>query len=250
MAVMAMIDETGLAGFPAAQLSARAGTEPGRYQPLVAMLERSGQAILLGSAFVSSAHLDAARRKLLAIVTDYHAKHPIEDGIAREELRERVCGDAAVTVFEHLVTTVVKAGTIVARGRVALAGRSTALTDQEVRARDTIAQILHESGLTPPDPAVLASRTGLARELVDRVATLLIREKVLVRLGDLLFHESALSRLKADIATLRQQGTVSTLDVAVFKDRYQMTRKHAIPLLEFLDRAHVTRRVGNTRQIL
>jgi selenocysteine-specific elongation factor len=249
-AALAMIEEAGLAGLPVAQLIARAGTGPQQYEPLMAALERTGQAILLGSFLVSSSHLDAARQSLLAIVTGYHAKRPIEEGIAREELRERVCGDVPVTVFEHLVTTMVTGGQIVARDRVALAGRSMALTDQEVRARDTIAQILHESGLTPPDPAALASRVGIARELVDRMATLLIRQKVLVRLGDLLFHESALSRLKADIGTLKQQGTVPMLDVAVFKDRYQMTRKHAIPLLEFLDREHVTRRVGNTRKIL
>jgi selenocysteine-specific elongation factor len=41
-----------------------------------------------------------------------------------------------------------------------------------------------------------------------------------------------------------------TLDVAAFKDRYGMTRKFAIPLLEYLDRERVTRRVGDSRIVL
>ena len=80
-------------------------------------------------------------------------------------------------------------------------------------------------------------------EVVNRIATLLVRRSVLVRAGDLLFHESALKQLKADIQLLKQSGAAETIDVGSFKDRYNITRKYAIPLLEYLDRERVTRRV-------
>jgi selenocysteine-specific elongation factor len=96
----------------------------------------------------------------------------------------------------------------------------------------------------------LAARIGLPLEVVSRIATLLVRRSVLIRAGDLLFHESALARLKAEIQTLKQSGAAETIDVGTFKDRYNVTRKYAIPLLEFLDRERVTRRVGDTRKIL
>ena len=38
--------------------------------------------------------------------------------------------------------------------------------------------------------------------------------------------------------------------VADFKDRYELSRKWAIPLLEYLDQQRVTQRVGNVRKIL
>jgi len=41
-----------------------------------------------------------------------------------------------------------------------------------------------------------------------------------------------------------------SMDVARFKDLTGVSRKYAIPLLEYLDREHVTRRVGDTRVIL
>jgi selenocysteine-specific elongation factor len=43
---------------------------------------------------------------------------------------------------------------------------------------------------------------------------------------------------------------VVRIDVTQFKDRYGITRKYAIPLLEFLDRERVTRRVGDSRVLL
>jgi selenocysteine-specific elongation factor len=49
---------------------------------------------------------------------------------------------------------------------------------------------------------------------------------------------------------MKREGTIDTIDVATFKSRYSVTRKHAIPLLEYLDRERVTRRVGDVRKIL
>jgi selenocysteine-specific elongation factor len=60
---------------------------------------------------------------------------------------------------------------------------------------------------------------------------------------------SALDRLKSEIQALKRNGT-ETLDVATFKSHFDLTRKYTIPLLEYLDRERVTRRVGNVRQIL
>jgi selenocysteine-specific elongation factor len=246
-AVLAMIDEAGLTGLPVAQLPARAAVSQG-HAPFMTELETTGRAVLIGAALVSSTHLKEASRTLLAIVTDYHASHALGEGVPREELRERICGNAPLAVFEYVLATLIEAGHIVARDRVALAGHRLMLTDEEARVRDAILQILSESGLTPPDPAALARRIGASQALVDRLVALLVRQKILVRLGDLFFHEPALSRLKADVRSLKQLG--QALDVAVFKDRYRMTRKHAIPLLEFLDRERITRRVGDTREIL
>ena len=142
------------------------------------------------------------------------------------------------------------AGAIVARERVALRGHSLALTDEEARARDAMASLFASAALAPPDGADLVTRVGARKEVVDRVSGLLVRQKILVRVGDLLFHESALRRLKEDVRALKAEEGTDRLDVGTFKDRYQVSRKYAIPLLEFLDRERITRRVGDARQIL
>ena len=67
----------------------------------------------------------------------------------------------------------------------------------------------------------------------------------------LLFHDEALKQLKADVAALKTSaGAAARIDVATFKERFGVTRKFAIPLLEYLDRERVTRRVGDSRIVL
>jgi selenocysteine-specific elongation factor len=87
--------------------------------------------------------------------------------------------------------------------------------------------------------------------VADRVLKLLQRQKVLVKLDTLLFHDEALKQLKAEIGALKgAAGAAARIDVAMFKERFGVSRKFAIPLLEYLDRERVTRRTGETRVVL
>ena len=74
----------------------------------------------------------------------------------------------------------------------------------------------------------------------------------LVRLETLIFHAEALQGLKRDVTALKDTapGGRATVDVATFKERYGLSRKYAIPLLEYLDRERVTRRTGDVRLVL
>jgi len=73
-----------------------------------------------------------------------------------------------------------------------------------------------------------------------------------VRVDTLVFHEAALLQLKEDVRsrTSAPSGAPATIDVSAFKERYGVTRKFAIPLLEYLDRERVTRRVGDSRVVI
>jgi selenocysteine-specific elongation factor len=245
---LTLIEEAGLAGLPAVQLVGRAGVPWSGREQLVAELD--GRIVQIGQALVSIPRLEAAEDEMLAAVAQYHAEHPVEEGMPREELRERVFGKASPGVFEHALRRLVERGRLVARDRVSLPGHRIALTADEARTRDAILQTLSQTGLTPPDPASLAMRIAVNRQLFDRIVDLLVRQHAIVRAGDLLFDSNALTRLKKEIQSLKQPGVTATLDVGTFKDRYKVSRKYAIPLLEFLDRERVTRRVGDVRQIL
>jgi selenocysteine-specific elongation factor len=249
-AVAVMIEESGLTGFPAAHLAGRAGVRHEHQDALVNRLEKSGRAIRFSGHLVSASHLAAVREQVIAAAGAYHAGHPLEQGIPREELRESLFAHAPGAVFEHVLTALQQAGAIAVRDRVALASHHLLLSDEDARVRDVIVRSLHEAGLTPPDHLSLAARVAAAPHVVERMTALLIRQKVLIRLGDLLFHEASLNKLKTDIQRLRLDGTATAIDVTAFKERYGLSRKYAIPLLEFLDRERVTRRVGETRQIL
>ena len=92
---------------------------------------------------------------------------------------------------------------------------------------------------------------GAPPPIVDRMLKLLVRQKALVKVDVLLFHDEALKALKAEVAALKNSaGAGARIDVATFKERFGVSRKFAIPLLEYLDRERVTRRTGETRVVL
>jgi selenocysteine-specific elongation factor len=76
----------------------------------------------------------------------------------------------------------------------------------------------------------------------------LLREKILVQMGseNLFMHHEALARLCSEIKELHGQ----TLDIARFKQITGLSRKYAIPLLEYLDRQRITRKVGDQRLVI
>ena len=248
-AVMAIVHDAGLGGLPVDHLVGRLGVPWDAREALGAQLVQSRQAVRIGPILVAASRLSAVEQPVLDALAGYHARHPLEEGMPREELRERLFTDAPVAVYEEVLRNLVARQAVVARDRVALEGHAVALTDEEARACEAMVETLRAAALAPPDRAALARAIGVPLGVVDRMAVLLARRAVLVRTGDLLFHASALDGLKSEIHALKQGGA-ETLDVASFKDRFGVTRKHAIPLLEFLDRERVTRRVGETRRIL
>jgi selenocysteine-specific elongation factor len=249
-AVMVMVEEAGVPGLPLGQIVGRAGVAVDARDSLIAELKRRGLAVSIGGVLVSAARLASVEEALVAAVGRYHSSHPLEEGIPREELRERLFPGAPIAVFEEVVRGLAARSVILDRDRVARVGHRVALTEQETRVRDAIVEAAKAGGFAPPDAAAVAAATGAQPGMFDRLATLLVRQGVLVRVGDLLFHQSALERLKQEIQSMKREGTIDTIDVATFKSRYSVTRKHAIPLLEYLDRERVTRRVGDVRKIL
>jgi selenocysteine-specific elongation factor len=182
-------------------------------------------------------------------LTEHHRSQPLSEGVSREEARERLFRRGHAAVFERVVDELVRTGTIAGRDRLALARHSVALSPGEEQARDAIESALSAGGLTPPDLASIVARHRLAAAVAERVVHVLVKQKRLVRIETLLFHEEALRALKEQISAAKG-GPDARIDVAWFKERFGVTRKFAIPLLEYLDRERVTRRVGDARVIL
>lgn len=246
-ALRGFIEERGGAGLSRAALLSRAGVTHGVAEAAADRLARGGHAVPVADLLVAPVVLRALSERLLTALKAHHESQPLSEGLPREEARERLFGRAAPAVFEHVLAELAGAQKIVVRDRLALAGHQVSLSPEESRAREAIERLFREAGLAPPDAAAVVAAANVPAAVADRVAALLLRQKTLVKLDTLLFHADALSRLKADV---RGMNTDARLDVAAFKQRYGITRKFAIPLLEYLDRERVTRRVGDSRIVL
>jgi selenocysteine-specific elongation factor len=133
--------------------------------------------------------------------------------------------------------------------QVRLAGRGVALKDDEAKAKADIEQAFASAGLKVPAMYDVLGKLPIDKARAQKLVTLLLRDRVLVKLADdLVFHQTALEGLRGIIAGYKAQSV--KIDVAKFKDLTGVSRKYAIPLLEYLDRERITRRVGDERVIL
>jgi selenocysteine-specific elongation factor len=249
-ALQAMLLERGPAGIPKAALVSRLGVPPERMETFLAGLEQGGRVVRTGEWLVSAGVLEKLEERLLKELGAYHRTQPLSDGMPREEARERLFGPAPAALFEAVLARLLAANRIVARDRLALAGHRLSLSQEESEAAGTLERLFREGGLKPPDAASLPAAAGLPPPLIERMLALLVRQKRLVRLEGLVFHRDALEQLKVEVAGLKTGAAAARVDVAAFKARYGISRKYAIPLLEFLDRERVTRRVGEARVVL
>ncbi len=245
-----MIQEAGVAGLPAAAAISRAGLAPRTAHEMADRLARAGAIVQAGDRLFDGPLTKSLADRIVGALQQHHRDQPLSEGIPREEVRERLFGRGTPALFEWVLADLVRNKAIVARDRLAVAGHALALTPEEARARDAIERAFGAGGLKPPDAEAIARLAGGDAALADRVVKLLLRQKRLVKVENLLFHADALRRLREEVAALKREAADATLDVGAFKERYGITRKYAIPLLEYLDRERVTRRVGDVRVVI
>jgi selenocysteine-specific elongation factor len=216
-------------------------------------LEAAKKARVLGAEaeMIASAQLvtncAAAIRKALEA---FHRGNPLLPGIPKQELRARA-GKAGVEIFDTALGDLLKARLVVISGDVVRqAGREIELSDEEAHAKELIEREFAGAGFAVPDFASVLAKLPVDAARAHKILQILLREKVLVKITiDLVFHRNALTRLYELLAKYRiERG--ERLPITAFKELTGVTRKYAIPLLEHLDREHVTRRIGDERVIL
>ena len=194
---------------------------------------------------------DEVRRKTGERVERFHKENPLSPGIAREDLRaslgKRVRAETFRTALEELASEkkLDVQGELVKR-----AGSQIALQPEEAQAKGEIEKAFADSGLAVPSVKEVLAKLSVEAKRAEKLLQILLREKSLVRVSlELIFHRDALAHLKERLATYKKTKG-ERISVPGFKDLTGISRKYAIPLLEYLDRERVTRRAGDERVIL
>jgi selenocysteine-specific elongation factor len=183
-------------------------------------------------------------------IDDFHVANPLLPGMPKQELHGRA-GKPRAELFEAALDDLLKSRAIVISGDlVQRAGREIALLPEEARAKDLIEQEFAAAGLTVPSFAVVLAKLPVESRRAQKILQILLREKVLLKIADdLVFHQMAVTQLREALAKYRKERG-PRLPIGAFKELTGVSRKYAIPLLEYLDREHLTRRVGDERVIL
>ncbi|MGA3015859.1 MAG: selenocysteine-specific translation elongation factor [Bryobacteraceae bacterium] len=228
-------------GISLPDLAARTGI---RETDIAAAAMRAPVVALAESWYVDRAWFHAAQDRVIKAVAEFHEKNPLVPGIARQDLRSREMPLAPPLVMDALVA----AGSLVVEGEtVRSRNHRVVLKDDEEQARAAIERAFEQASLAVPAVAEVLAKSGIESRRARTLLEILLREKRLVRIGeDLVFHSSALDRLRQLLAARKSQR----FQVGQFKEWTGISRKYAIPLLEYLDRTHVTRREGDWRLVI
>ena len=244
----ARIARRGHMGVSMAQLVAESGWGRDFVDSQLARTLKVVRALRVGELFVDAAAMVQLQELIVNAVTDFHKKNSLVAGMAREALREQV--KASPEVFAAAVELLQREKFIEVVGDVVrLPGHGVAMKDEEAESKKKIEDAFAVAGLKVPALHEVLAGLKVDKTRAQKLVTLLLRDKLLVKVSDeLVFHRRALEELRRLVAL--QKGKSPKMDVAKFKELTGVSRKYAIPLLEYLDRERVTRRVGDAREIL
>lgn len=243
------------AGLKLPDIAARTGWNDDVIAKAIGEARVRGEIIDAGGVFLAPANFDQLCRTTLDAVAAHHQQEPLSRGAARETLRERFFRHAPSEIFRAVLAHLEQDGKLVSdKDVVRAAGHNLDLTGGDARLRDRLTQIYEQAGLQAPslDEAMARAEVSTAeRAQARKIIQLLIDRRVLVRVqADLLFHQQSLDSLQQKLYEYAASHAPDrTIDVAAFKDLAGVSRKYAIPLLEYFDSLRVTVRQGDRRVI-
>jgi selenocysteine-specific elongation factor len=236
------------------EIVARTGWREEQIAELASRLAREGvlkvvqtEPLLLAARIV----FEAAEARLLATATRSHPRDALLPGMTRAELRQQMGARMHPAIFRAALESLAAQGKLMLAGdAVRLAGAEVKLQPAEEKALSAIAEAFRAAGLAAPAVKDVLGGLAIDSSRGERLLQMLVKQGVLVRVNpELTLYRDALSKLREALARYKQANG-ERISVPAFKELAGVSRKYAIPLLEYLDRQRVTKRAGDERVIL
>jgi selenocysteine-specific elongation factor len=244
-----LVADAGDGGATEGQLRQRMFATGDELSALANELTAAGELVIVQSrplALLDGARAAALEDRLLSTAGDFHADNPLVPTVPKSVLAAAL-PHASPAVLDALVERLVEAGQLHETGDgVALAGHRVALSEEQEHTRNELLRVYEEAAWAPPVVAEAIEASGAPVAQGDEILHLLLRSGDLVRVrDDLVYHAARLEKLVDELRDRYQPG--ESFGVGDFKQWTGLSRKHAIPLLEYLDQNRVTRREGDVR---
>jgi selenocysteine-specific elongation factor len=253
------VETAGEQGVRHADLAARTGWTDEALEDAAKRALKSGAVVDAGGVYINKESFERISQATFAEVRQHHQREPLARGLPRETLRERIFSHTSPEVFRAVMMHLERIGSLVSEKElVRAASHKLSLSSDDTALRDRLEQIYKDAALEPPtlDEALSAAHAEggarAAREYERKIFQLLLDARLLARVSpDFYFHREALDLLTTKLREYAARHEPERLiDVPTFKTIAGITRKYAIPLLEYFDRERITRRAGDKRIIL
>jgi selenocysteine-specific elongation factor len=248
------VQEAGERGVEAAELARRLGVPPAQVAKRLAALARDQKLIEVpeehGRArrWIAPAAVQRVTERARRVLKEHFQKDRLAESISKAEAVRRILRGRGAELADVYLGWLAAQKVLAVQGdQVTLPGRSAQLTGEESALSVAVLDRYEKAGLEAPSPGEVALALGAKPQILDGVIRHLVARGQLVKLpSGLILATATLTGLRRDLlATAWDRFTV-----ADFKDRFGLTRKWAIPLLEHLDSTGTTRRMGDDRMIV
>ncbi len=218
----------------------RTNLEPAEIEGVVERLIASGRLFVLSgkgrkAVLLSAPGYERKKSAALEAATNYHNQFPLRPAMPREELRSRL--KIPPQPFLGFLGLLLRDGSLVeAGGGVRLASFRPRLTGEQEKAISQFLELLARSPYSPPSDSLPG----------EEVLSFLVEEGKVVRVApDVVFAKAAYEDMvNRTVAEIKARGKITVAEV---RDIFQTSRKYAVALVEHLDEAKITRRVGDER---
>ena len=251
---LAAMAERAVLGIGLEEITARTGWLEDEIRLVARTLAETGRAKVVSAdplVLVSGKTFAEVRQKIAAKIDKFQKENPLLPGISREDLRSSLGKRVRSETFRAALDDLLVQKKLEAHGEIVKRAGSTIILDpEEARAKEQIETAFASAGLAVPAVKEVLSKLPVEARRAEKILQILLRDKNLVRVTpELIFHRDALAQLR-DRLSVFKKAKGERISVPAFKELTGITRKYAIPLLEYLDRERVTRRIGDERVIL
>lgn len=199
---------------------------------------------------------DNLKTKTMAEIENFHKREPLAQGIGQAILREKIFSHLPPEIFRTVLENLSKENKIVAeKDFVRAASHNLELSAEEKVLHERLLQIYKSAKLEVPklDDALMqaVAKTKLTQAHARKIFQLFLNSGEVVKISDeFYFMRNEIENLSENVRNFASNSSDRLIDVPQFKDLAGISRKYAIPLLEYFDREKVTRRAGDKRLVL
>jgi selenocysteine-specific elongation factor len=236
------------------EIAARTGWLENEIRRIARILAETGRIRIVSAeplVLLSGKGFDEMSKKITTRVDKFHKENPLLPGISREDLRSSLGRRVRPETFRTALDELLAQKKLEAQDEIVKrAGATISLDPEEARAKEQIEKAFAAASLAVPSVKEVLTKLPVEARRAEKILQILLRDKILVRVTpELVFHHDALAQLRDRLSVFKKTKS-ERISVPTFKELTGITRKYAIPLLEYLDRERVTRRAGDERVIL
>ncbi|MCQ2444594.1 MAG: selenocysteine-specific translation elongation factor [Mailhella sp.] len=200
-------------------------------------------------SYVSAEMLEMRKAAFMERAAEFHRQNPLEKGMARGWLFDGSASNSGRQMGMFVLNQLLKEGRLVQEGDILrVEGFKVEMQVDEEALAARILAAMRETPRTPPKVTVFAEENGISEKAMQPVLRVLAQKGELVKVSEEFYFDAAeMERIRSIVREWFMDN--SDLSVGPFKDLLGITRRHAIPLLEYLDASRFTVRVGDERRL-